>query len=458
MLVKRGTTIVAGLIFLFTALHAGEVTIDWKETHQTIKGFGGTMGWIHPHPDNRKEIFDLLFEDLGASVLRIRALGDERGDEFSAEQRNDNDDPTVMDLPKFGFDRSEADNAIIIKAAQDRGVELVLPTTWSPPAWMKTTGKRAGGGQLKEKYVEEYAELWAAYVLAMKKYYKIDIPYISIQNEPDIEYIYPTCGIPPKLYAKTLKAVQNRLDKEGLLTKALGPDTCRIFNMPEYLATMEHTADYGKDLPVLTHLYDYYIPFGRVDKDALRWMVARIFADKLERPLWLIETANYMSNTKPATYEEALIWARKMHHALVDGNCEVVCYWSLYFDKPAEALIYAKTSHARTYEITPKYYTSKNYFRFVRPGMKRCEADTDAKLVYVSAFRDPQQKVIVLVNYSRRAKRMQIKALDQLAWTSYTTTTRLKCEKAEGEGTKLRLPGRSITTIVVPVGGKNAAE
>ena len=51
--------------------------VDWLDVKQSIVGFGGTMGWIHPHPDRREEIFDLLFKKLGVSVLRIRALGGE---------------------------------------------------------------------------------------------------------------------------------------------------------------------------------------------------------------------------------------------------------------------------------------------------------------------------------------------------------------------------------------------
>ena len=88
-----------------------------------------------------------------------------------------------------------------------------------------------------------------------------------------------------------------------------------------------------------------------------------------------METANYLSTriTK-GSYEEALVWAQKMHSALVDGDCEVVCYWSLFFDKKGEALIYCPKSEARNYEITPKYYTSMNFFRFIRPGMIRCSA------------------------------------------------------------------------------------
>jgi hypothetical protein len=63
---------IIGLLALFSlatfcdmsagAEKAEPVFIVWSDTHQTIVGFGGSMGWIHPHPDQREEIYDLLFK------------------------------------------------------------------------------------------------------------------------------------------------------------------------------------------------------------------------------------------------------------------------------------------------------------------------------------------------------------------------------------------------------------
>ncbi|NQT20145.1 MAG: hypothetical protein HQ592_10610 [Planctomycetes bacterium] len=92
-----------------------KISVDWASTHQTIVGFGGTMGWIHPHPRQREEVFDLLFTRLGVSVLRIRALGGEGGDELSLEPRNDNDDPNTFNWPALPIETTEAKNAIIAR-------------------------------------------------------------------------------------------------------------------------------------------------------------------------------------------------------------------------------------------------------------------------------------------------------------------------------------------------------
>jgi len=431
-----------------------DLSVDWDGTHQKIVGFGGTMGWIHPHPEKQDEVFDLLFTKLGASLLRIRALGGEKGDESCLEPVNDNDDPDRFDWKGLPIRETEAKNARIIKAAQKRGVKTVLAVTWSPPGWMKGSGRRAGGGELLDSALGEYAELWAAYLIGMKREFGIDIPLVSIQNEPDMQYYYPTCGIDEKLYPKAMSAVIERLKREKLETRVLGPDTCRIYHVPDYVETMEK-AKVSPRSPILTHLYDLSIPYERVDRDPERWRQAREFARRYGRALWLMETANYLSyGSERGSYDEALIWAQKIHHALVHGDCQVVCYWSLFFDKRGEALIYCAKSEDRKYEVTPKFYTSMNYFRFVRPGMLRCAARSAGRGLLVSAFRgeksEAESRVIVAINPTRASKTVRLPGKTDERWETHMTTRTEECRRAgtaQG-GAALDLPSRSVTTFV----------
>ena len=430
---------------------ADPVFIVWTETHQTIVGFGGTMGWIHPHPEQRDEVFDLLFKDLGASVLRVQALGGEGGDEVTPEKENDNNDPDTFDWSKFSFKETEAKAALNIKSAQSRGVKLILPVTWSPPGWMKDNGKRTGtSAMLKPEMADEFAELWAAYVIAMKRDFGIEIHDICIQNEPDLTWYYPTCRIDAGLLARTMLATRKKLEHEKLDVRVLGPDTCRIYHLAEYAEQMEKWKS-SPGTPLLTHLYDLDIGFEEVEKDAPRWNAARVLVEKYKRPLWLVETANYLSGVDPASYSEALLWAQKIHWALCAGDCEMVCYWQLFFDKKGEALIYCAKSEDKKYEITPKFYTSKNFFKFVRPGMVRVSAATTGKDVLVSAFDDPAAKdhrVIVLINTAKEARTVSF--TETGAWQRFTTAVDRKCVD---DGTlksleTIALPAQSVTTLV----------
>lgn len=427
-----------------------EFSIDWEKTHQTIVGFGGTMGWIHPQKDDRKKVFDLLFDDLGVSFLRVRALGGEGDDELSLEPKNDNDDPQTFNWSKFPIKKTEYKQAIIIKAALAHRVKTIVPVTWSPPAWMKTIETRAGGGFFADNMTAELAELWAAYLHGMKREYNIGFKYISIQNEPDIGYYYPTCKYTFNSYAEALSAVQGRLKKEKLPTRVIGPDSCRIYNMPDYLEAMEKKG-YVKGLPILTHLYDLNIDFDVVEKDAPRWQKARELARAYKRPLWLMETANYLSDgVKGGTFEEALVWAQKIHYALVDGDCEVVCYWALFFDKEGESLIYCPKSESREIKITPKYYTSKNYYRFIRLGMIRTTVKSPDSKILISAYTTKDEipkRAIVIINTAKKTKIVRVPIADNSKWTCYTTTKTQNCKRSEISERNLELPALSVITL-----------
>ena len=424
------------------------ISVDWRDTRQTIVGFGGTMGWVHPHPEQREKVFDLLFNDLGVSVLRIQALGGEGGDEESLEPANDNADPADINWAGFPIRTTEAKNATIIKAARDRGVKTIIPVAWSPPGWMKDTGRRAGGGSLQPQLLAEYAELWAAYVIGMKREFDIDIRDISIQNEPDLSYTYPTCRWEPELYAKAVGEVAARLRREKLNVRVLGPDTCRIYHVPEYVEALD-AAKATPRTPILTHLYDLSIPYERVDRDPERWRTARDLARKCGRPLWLMETANYLSyGIEPASFDEAMIWAQKMHWALTEGDCEVVCWWALFFDKRCESLVYCAKSEDPSYEVTPKFYTSMNYYRYVRPGMVRSAARSADPGLLVSAFGDRKSRVVVVINTLGEPRTVDLSRALAGRLKRYETTSTRKCELNGQAGGEIVLPERSVTTFV----------
>lgn len=141
-----------------------------------------------------------------------------------------------------------------------------------------------------------------------------------------------------------------------------------------------------------------------------------------------------------------MVWAQRMHWALAEGNCEVVCWWALFFDKKGEALIYCAKSEDPAYEITPKFYTSMNWFRFVRPGMVRCSVRPADPDLLVTAFRDTADRcVIVIVN---PADKPIATALPAGAWQRYETTAARKCERIEWQGGAAQLPAQSVTTFV----------
>ena len=129
----------------------------------------------------------------------------------------------------------------------------------------------------------------------------------------------------------------------------------------------------------------------------------------------------------------------------------MVCYWSLFFDKKGEALIYCAKSEDEQYEITPKFYTSMNYYRFVRPGMVRCGAESPDEALLVSAFRSKDKggaRVIVVVNTADEPKTTALGVVPARGWRRYETTETKKCEQTPCREPTVVFPARSVTTFV----------
>ncbi len=67
-----------------------------------------------------------------------------------------------------------------------------MMSPWSPPAYMKTTGKRNGGGKLLKEYYAAWAEHICKY---LEKYIEMgfNISLLSVQNEPNATLRWDTC-------------------------------------------------------------------------------------------------------------------------------------------------------------------------------------------------------------------------------------------------------------------------
>jgi len=99
-----------------------------------------------------------------------------------------------FDLENFSIERDRQALLPMIKRAQALvGADLkLLASPWSPPAWMKTTGKMKEGGELRP----ECREVWAKYyVRYISEYEKEGVPIwaISVQNEPEAKQTWDSC-------------------------------------------------------------------------------------------------------------------------------------------------------------------------------------------------------------------------------------------------------------------------
>ena len=159
--------------------------IDISQRHQQIDGFGASAAFnvdqlVH-HPQSAA-ILDALFgpeHGLGADVLRLRN--------------------------RFRYDGStpfDPDTAELVRRAEAlRGRPLILMmSSWSPPAALKSNGNANNGGTLIQKNgaydYAGYAQYWKDSLLAYRAI-GIRPAYVAIQNEPDQTTTYESCRFNP---------------------------------------------------------------------------------------------------------------------------------------------------------------------------------------------------------------------------------------------------------------------
>ena len=180
---------------------------------------------------------------------------------------------------------------------------------------------------------------------------------------------------------------------------------------------------------------------------------------------WMSET----SGTAPTFFGEgrdrngnpnpgAFNLANQIHNALVYGNASAWVYWCFggHFKSASESS--AKEALVNGDKPTKKYYASKQFYKFIRPGAIRVDAGPDGKNgLQISAFLHEKNKTltIVLLNYDTKEVAISIglkSAPAVVGFQTYRTTEsedfkKLDDSAAVGGKVKLVLAAQSITTL-----------
>ncbi|KAK0612274.1 glycoside hydrolase superfamily, partial [Immersiella caudata] len=381
--------------------------------HQTIDGFGFCEAFQRanaiinlPEPA-RTEVLDLLFHPIngaGFSILRI-GLGsspDSRGDHMNSPQ------PNASSV--FAWDGKDSGQVWIAKKAQEYGVMTFIADAWSAPGYMKTNGRDGDGGWLcgvrgegqgpeckGVSWVKGYAEYLASYVKVWVEEAKVPIRYLGFLNEPNLVKNYATMLSDGYQAADMMPAMREALNANGL--EKVGVSCCegQGWSMQrQLLAEMQEVGAEKGLAMVSTHTYkgDPPKPDGPFNTS---------------HPVWVTEISPIMDRLRfnadvwyrNHTENEGLLNAINIHEALTTGNVSAYIYWIGADETPTPTEGPAKP----LYTISPTYWSSAHYSRFIRPGALRFEVEqgyfleenrVDSPLL-LTGFRNPDNSIIVQV-------------------------------------------------------------
>ncbi|KAJ7184619.1 glycoside hydrolase [Mycena filopes] len=185
--------------FSTSSSSSADIIIDDTTKYQTVKGFGATLtdsgaqslsklkaANAGAYSELLKTLFDPTLDASSAGITYLRvSLG---ATDFSKTSYSFDDTPGDTALTKFNIDASPSYLFDVLRDIQDiSNIVKVHVVPWSPPGWMKTSGKVNGGSFGGNSSGEDMHNIYAHYLLKALQGFEskgIHVYAISAQNEP----------------------------------------------------------------------------------------------------------------------------------------------------------------------------------------------------------------------------------------------------------------------------------
>jgi len=436
-----------------------------EEKFQTITGFGGAFTESSAYllnrlgKENRKKIIDAYFSKDGANYSLTRTHMNSC--DFSL--RNYSYSPVEGDkaLEHFTIQEDQDDLIPMIKdalAASKEGFKI-FASPWTAAPWMKDNNKWVGG-----KLLPEYYDTWALFFSKYVDAYKeegIDIWGFTVENEPlgngnnwesmhfsaeemnafVINHLGPKLEADGKGDLKILGYDQNRDHlKDWVDVMYKDEETSKYFDgtaihwyastfdwMPEALQYAHKKAP-SKYLIQAEACVDSEIPKWQDDK----WYWTKEATD------WGWDWAPEKDKHLHPKYAPVNRYARDIIGCLnnwVDGWVD----WNMVLDRQGGpnwfknwcvAPVIVDPDKDEVY-LTPLYYTMAHFSKYIRPGAKRIGLENSDKDLMVTAAKNPDNSIAVVVfNEGNEAKNINLTL---------------------GENSvNIQISGQAIQTIVIP--------
>ncbi len=451
------------------------VRVDQTRKYQTIEGFGffgaRDAWWGSPAELTDPEWVRLVIDDLGLTMWR-----NEYYPPADAQHSQD------ADLNK---------QRPVLEALRDRakssGVALkVILTVWSAPAHMKCASDRDAvhegtphpggtkdGGAVCPSKRQRFAE-WLIDGLQLYALSGVNVYALSFQNEPLFRQSYNSSRYPQAAYAETLESIGPILHARFPALKLFGPETlldtevgkndgefdpywytAQLLSRPRALAQLGAFA---------VHAYTPSMLPTAASKAARLWTNFQAAVAPSRRPIWMTETSGYVDaweggkNAKGEERPGAFDLAQAIFAALYYGKASAWLWW-----QGSERGAASELSLMQGTNVGQRYYASKHFYRFVRPGARMLASTSDdPKLLAIAFAHDAPAHgapahgqsgsfVSVLINGAKSEKLVRLVGAGvppELDAYVTSANTKLWAKPTRVARDAIVLPPRSIMTLV----------
>lgn len=405
------------------------ISVDKNTTYQTIDGFGahGAMNvWWGNGPFYKQAFLDRIIDDMGLTIIR---------NEYYPKIEEPNQWPKQIPYLK----------ALKAKAESSGEPLKFIATFWTPPGQMKDNKSTKKGGHLQPDYYDDLGE----YAVAAIQDYKdigIDLYAISLQNEPAFKEPYNSCVYTREEYRDMIKIA-------GPIIKKAFPNT-KIFGAEHMLWALE-----WPDISFEGALIEDKLAAEQIDiwachgygndgktpspdsKESHQWAAACKNLSSTGKPLWMTETSGYKED-----WSNAVQLAQSIYASLKFGKISAWVWWQISERGLGRYVLMDLGKPGK------RYYVSKNYYRYIRPGAEMVDVKVDDEGILVTAFTHAAQKTMTLVaiNTNKEPKNITLSGAGLPAkFTLYRTSDSENCADlgAVPSSETISLPPRTVTTL-----------
>ncbi|MEL6256572.1 MAG: glycoside hydrolase family 30 protein [Bacteroidota bacterium] len=408
-----------------------QIILSPEKEYQTITGFGGSFTEASASllnrlgQENRKKIIEAYFGESGAKYSLTRTHINSC--DFSLSNYSYAPTPGDKILADFSIDEDRDDIIPMIKEAMAVSKDgfKILSSPWTAPPWMKDNNDWRGG-----KLLPEYYDTWALFFSKYLQAYEAEgIPIwgVTVENEPlgndnNWESMHFT---PEEMTAFVQNHLGPKLEADGHDIKILGYDQNRGEELKEWVASMykdEAAAKYfdGTAVHWYASTFDWFpdnLQFAHeaapdkhliqseacVDAEVPKWKDDAWYWSK-EATDWGWEWAREEDKHLHPKYVPVYRYARDMIGCLnnwVDGWVD----WNMVLDRQGGpnwfknwcvAPVIVDPDQDEVY-FTPLYYTIAHFSKYIRPGAKKIDFQSPDSELMVTAARNPDNSIVVVV-------------------------------------------------------------
>ncbi|WP_111707628.1 glycoside hydrolase family 30 protein [Lutibacter citreus] len=378
--------------------------VGWKNriyiqpnvTFQTIEGIGGAFNEIGGEAllslpiEEQEELMNNLFSPNKANFSFCRtAIG---ASDFGIDAYSYSITPNDFEMDQFSIERDKKYVLPYIKSAIAINPNFTLfASPWSPPAWMKESGKMVGlqkeGNRMKSgsKIKKAYANYFVKYVQAYAKEGVI-VDRICIQNENDADTKYPSCVFPAKeMVAFANKYMAPAFKKNKIKTKIYA-GTFRAADQMDLMDFVQCKNTEG------------------IDGIGIQYTETKIINDArtLVPNIKIIHTEGDCYNGKNST-DEAKNRLKEVASYINSGSTNFT-YWNMVlnettksgWDWPQNSLINIDRKN-KTIQYNPDYNAMYIISKFIQPGDVRIASVNRGNSHPIITVKSPDGTIKVLV-------------------------------------------------------------